>query len=204
MSLATVAASMSTPSSQPQAVKSVAPSVNDSLGTPSRKQHFKIFDALILFVSWICFVIAFIAITPRLDIAWTLRVQYQLQVIGLMLSIMNLCLGILAPKLWIMAEAWRSMPKLQNLDAILRNSIMTSNVYMAWRVLLLLLYVLPIALSFAYKNFIGGDSTHIFSNHTSRYGLMAAPGLTSYGTLKFGPSYMANATLPFIMLKISQ
>ena len=81
--------------------------------------------------------IAVIAVTPRLDVAWTLRVQYQLQVIGLMLSIMNLCLAILAPKLCIMAEAWRSKPKLQNLDAILRNSIMTSNAHVAWRALLL-------------------------------------------------------------------
>lgn len=39
----------------------------------------------------------------------------------------------------------------------------------------------------------------ISENHTSWYGLTAAPGLTSYATLKFGPSYMANATLPFIM-----
>ena len=190
---------MSTPSGQPQAVESDAPSVNDSLGNLSRKQHFKIFDALILFVSWICFVIAVIAITPRLDIAWALRLKRQLQVLGLMLSIMNHCLTILAPKLWIMAEAWRSKPKLQNLDAILRNSIMTSNAHMAWRALLFLFIILPIALSLEYKNFTGGESTYKFGNHTSWYGLTAAPGLTSSGTLKFGPSYMTNATLPFIM-----
>ena len=195
-SLATIAASMIIPSTQPQAVKSDAPRVKDSLGKPSRKQHLKILDVLILFVSWICFVIAVIAITPRLDVAWILRVQYQLQVIGLMLSIMNQCLTILAPKLWIMAEAWRSKPKLQNLDAILRNSIMISNAHMAWRAILLFFIILPIALSFAYKTFIGGNSTHEINNHTSWYGLTA---VASYGTLKFGPSYMINATLPFIM-----
>lgn len=112
-SLATIAASMRMPSTQPQAVKSDAPRVNDSLGKPSRKQHLKILDVLISVVSWICFVIAVIAVTPRLDVAWTLRVQYQLQVIGLILSIMNQCLTILAPKLRIMAEAWRSKPKSQ-------------------------------------------------------------------------------------------
>ena len=198
-SLATIAASMSTPSSQPQAAKSDAPIVNDSLGKPSRKRHFKSLDALILFVSWICFVIAVVAITSRLNIAWTLRLQHQLEILGLMLGIMHSCLTSLAPKLWIIAEAWRSKPILQNLDAILQNSILTSNAYMAWRALLLLFIILPLALSLAYKSFIGGDSTRIYSNHTSWYGLTAAPGLTSYGTLKFGPSYMTNATLPFIM-----
>ena len=198
-SSATTAASMRIPSTQTLAVKSDADRVSHSLGKPSRKQHFKISDVLILFVSWICFAIAVIAITPRLDVAWTLRVQHQLQLIGLMLSIMNQCLNILAPKLWIMVEAWRSKPKLQNLDAILRNSVMISNAHVAWRALLLIFIILPIALSLTYKAFIGGNSTHSFGNHTSWYGLTAAPGLTSNATLKFGPSYMTNATLPFIM-----
>ena len=193
-SLATIAASMRIPSTQPQAVKSDAP---DSLGKPSRKQHFKTWDVLTLSVSWICFIIAVIAITPR--VAWTIGLKRQLQVIGLILSIMNLCLTILARKLWITVEARRSKPKLQNLDAILRNSITISNVHVAWRASLLTFIILPIALSLEYKNFIGGISTYDYGNHTSGYGLTALSGLSSNGTLKFGPTYMINATLPFIM-----
>lgn len=190
---------MRIPSTQPQAVKSDADRVSHSLGKPSRKQHFKISDVLILSVSWICFAITDIAITPRLDVAWTLGLKHQLQLIGLILSIMALCLKKLALELWIMAEAWRSKPKLQNLDAILRNSVMVSNTDVAWRALLQIFSLLPMALSLTYKVFIGGNSTHILDNHTSQFGLTAAPGLRSNAKLKFGPSYMANATLPFIM-----
>ena len=197
-SLATTAASMSKSSTRTQEVNPDLDRVSHSLGKPSRKQHFKILDVLILIVSWICFAIAVIAITPRLNVAWTLRLQHQLELIGLMLSIMNLCLRNLATKLWIMAEASRRKPKLQNIDAILRSSIVTSNVHVAWRALLLTFIILPIALSLAYKEFIGGTSTHDLQNHTVSYGLTAAPGLTSNTILKFGPSYMTNATLPFI------
>ena len=83
--------------------------------------------------------------------------------------------------------------------ALVVNSVMMSNAHMAWRALLLAFTLLPIALSLAYKAFIGGSSTHDFGNHTSWYGLTAAPGLTNNAILKFGPSYRTNATLPFIM-----
>ena len=198
-SLVTTAVPMMIPLSPSQVKKSDADRVNHPLGKPSRREKFKILDMGILSISWICFTIAVIAITPRLHVAWSLRFKHQIQLIGLMLSVMNQCLRILGPKLWIMAEAWRSKPKLQNLDAILRNSFMISNAHVAWRALLLTLNILPIALSLAYKEFIGGISTHNVGNHTSWYGLTASPGLSNDGILKFGPSYMTNATLPFIM-----
>ena len=157
------------------------------------------FDLLVVLVTWICLGIAIIAITPRLDVAWTLRLQHQLQVVGLMLSIMSQCLQVLAPKLWIMVEAWCRKPKLQNFDAILRNSIMVSNAHLVWRALLLAFILLPIGLSLAYKQFGAGHSTHVFGTHSSWYGMTGSPGLTRNTVLKFGPSYMTNATLPFIM-----
>ncbi|CAD6564929.1 MAG: hypothetical protein ASARMPREDX12_004506 [Alectoria sarmentosa] len=198
-SVATTAVSIGRTPSQHQIARSDADRVNHSLGKPSQKKTLKILDLLIVLVTWICLAIAVIAITPRLDVAWALRLQHQLQVIGLMLSIMSQCLQILAPKLWIIVEAWGSGPKLQNFDAIFRNSIMTSNAHLVWRALLLAFILLPIGLSLAYKVFVGGQSTHDFGNHTSWYGMTGAPGLTRNTVLKFGPSYMTNATLPFIM-----
>lgn len=197
-SLATTAASIGRPPSPHQPAKSAVDQVSHSLGKLSRKKHLKVLDLLVVLVTWICLAIAVIAITPRLDVAWTLRLQHQLQVIGLMLSIMSQCLQILAPNLWIMVEAWCSKPKLQNFDAIFRNSIMVSNAHLIWRALLLAFIVLPIGLSLAYKVFVGGQSTHDFGNHTSWYGMTGAPGLTRNTVLRFGPSYMTNATLPFI------
>ena len=116
-----------------------------------------------------------------------------------MLSIKSQCLRILAPKLWIMSEAWCRKPKVHNFDAIIRNSVLTSNAHVVWRALLLAFIILPIGLSLAYKVFVGGYSTHNLGHHTSAYGMTGAPGLTRNTVLKFGPSYMTNATLPFIM-----
>ena len=198
-SLAATAAYIERPSSQHQLAKSEVDRVNHSLGKPSRKTNLKILDLLVVLVTWICLAIAVIAITPRLDVAWTLRLQHQLQIIGLMLSTMSQGLQVLAPKLWIMVEAWCSKPKLQNFDAILRNSTMISNAHLVWRAVLLAFIILPIGLSLAYKVFVGGHSTHDFGTHTSSYGMTGAPGLTRNTVLKFGPSYMTNATLPFIM-----
>ena len=197
--LATTATSIGTLLTQHQPANSEAIRVGHSLGKPSRKKTLDILDLLVVLVTWICLAIAIIAITPRLDVAWTLRLQHQLQVLGLMLSIMSQCLRILAPKLWVMAEAWCSRPKLQNFDAIIRNSILTSNTHLVWRALLLAFIVLPIGLSLAYKVFVGGNSTHDFGSHASWYGMTGAPGLTRNTVLKFGPSYMTNATLPFIL-----
>ena len=195
----TTAVSTERPPTQHQAAQSDADRVSHSLGLPSRKRNFNILDVLVVLVSWICLAIEVIAIAPRLDVAWTLRFKHQLQILGLMLSIMSQCLRILAPKLWIMSEAWCHQPKLQNLDAIIRNSVLTSNAHFVWRALLLAFIILPIGLSLAYEVFVGGYSTHNLGHHTSAYGMTGAPGLTRNTVLKFGPSYMTNATLPFIM-----
>ena len=198
-SLATTAASTGRLPTQRQATKSDPYRVSHSLGIPSQKRNLNILDVLVVLVSWICLAIAVIAVTPRLDVAWTLRLKHQLQVLGLMLSIMSQCLRILAPKLWIMSEAWCRKPKLQNFDAIIRNSVLTSNAHFVWRALLLAFIILPIGLSLAYKVFVGGYSTHNLGHHTSSYGMTGAPGLTRNTVLKFGPAYITNATLPFIM-----
>ena len=116
-----------------------------------------------------------------------------------MLSIMSQCTQILAPKLWIMMEAWLGRPKLQNFDAIFRNSIMVANAHLVWRALLPAFILLSIGLSLSYKVFVGGYSAHVFGDHRSSYGMTGAPGLTRTTVLNFGPAYMTNATLPFIM-----
>ena len=103
--LATNTASVERLPSEHQAAALEFGRVNSSLGKPSEKKRLKILDILVVLVSWICLTVAIITITPRLDVAWTLRSQHQLQIIGLMLSIMSQCTQILAPKLWIIMEA---------------------------------------------------------------------------------------------------
>ena len=182
-SLATTTACVGRPPSKHQLAVLEFDRVSPSLGKPSRKKHLKILDILVVLVSWICLAVAIITITPRLDVAWTLRLQHQLQIIGLMLSIMSQCIRILAPKLWIMMEAWVGKAKLQNFDAIFRDSIMVANAHLVWRALLLAFILLPIDLSLAYKVFVGGYSTHVFGNHRSSYGTTGAPWINkNHGT----------------------
>ena len=76
---------------------------------------------------------------------------------------------------------------------------MVSSAHLFWRALIRAFILLPIELSLAYKAFVGGQSTHDFGIHTGMYGMTGAPGLTRNIVLKFGPSYMTNATIPFIM-----
>ena len=68
-----------------------------SLGKPTRKKTIHIEDVLITLLSLLCLVIAIVTVANE-SISWRLGVgNRQLIVLGLLLSIMNLCLGSLAP-----------------------------------------------------------------------------------------------------------
>ncbi|MCJ1460318.1 hypothetical protein MMC28_010697 [Mycoblastus sanguinarius] len=176
----------------------VAPAIQ-SLGESSRRKHFKVLDLLALLTAWLCFAVSVITITPELDVAWRLGLKRQLQVIGLMLSIMNQCLHFLSPKLSIVVESRFGKSKLQNYDAILRNSIMVSHSGLMLRAFLLASILLPLGLSLAYKDFVKGYNTHDMGEHRSWYGMTGPAGSQKQTILKFGPTYMTNATLPFIL-----
>ena len=68
-SVATTAASVGRPPSEHQSAVLEFDRVSPSLGKPSRKKYLKILDILVVLVSWICLAVAFITITPRLDVA---------------------------------------------------------------------------------------------------------------------------------------
>ena len=176
-----------------------------SLGNPSEKKYFKILDIFIVLVTWACFAIAVIFITPRLHLAWQVQQKRQLQIIGLMISTMSQCVQVLAPRLWIMVEACFKKPKLQNFDAILRNSVMVSQTHPLWRVLLLAFILLPIGLGLAYKQFTNGFSEReIDLPANMMFGLTAPAGLMRPEIFKFGPAYMVNATLPFLLASMEK
>lgn len=177
----------------------------NSLGKPREKQYIKIFDLVIVLVTWACLAIAVIFITPRLHLAWQVQQRRQLQIIGLMISTMSQCVQVLAPNLWIMLEACFKRPKLQNFDAILRNSVMVSHTHPLWRVLLLAFILLPIGLGAPYKQFTNGFSERkIDLPANMKYGLTAPAGLMRPEIFKFGPAYMVNATLPFLLASIEK
>ena len=178
-----------------------------SLGKPTRKKKIYILDVLVTLLSLLCLVIAIVTVANE-SISWRLSVgNRQLIVVGFLLSIMNLCLGSLAPTLFLLLEAKFGPSTIQNYEGILRNQPLTSKLSLAWRMALGLMLALPIGLSAAYKNFSGGESTMMvdvmsYIGNESYYGMFAPPGLQSLGE-KTGISLFFNATLPFAVASSS-
>ena len=68
-----------------------------SFGKPTRMKKIDLSDVLIMLLSMLCLVIAIVTVANE-SISWRLGVgNRQLIVLGFLLSIMNLCLGSLAP-----------------------------------------------------------------------------------------------------------
>ncbi|KAM0802951.1 hypothetical protein BDR22DRAFT_74889 [Usnea florida] len=178
-----------------------------SLGNPTRKKKVHILDILSTLLSLLCLVIAIVTVANE-SISWRLGVgNRQLIVVGFLLSIMNLCLGSLAPTLFLLLEAKFGPSTIQNYDGILRNQPLTSKLSLAWRMVLGLMLALPLGLSAAYKNFSGGQSTIMvdamtYIGNESYYGMFAPPGLQSLGG-GTGLSLFFNATLPFAVASSS-
>ena len=177
------------------------------LGKPIRKKKIHIRDILITLLSLLCLVIAIVTVANE-SISWRLGVgTRQLIVLGFLLSIMNLCLGSLAPTSFLLLEAKFGPSTIQNYDGILRNRPLSSRLSLTWRMTLGLMMALPLGLSAAYKNFFGGESIMMvdamsYTGNESYYGMFVPPGLQLLGE-KTGISLFFNATLPFAVASSS-
>ena len=69
---------------------------------------------------------------------------------------MNLCLNVIAPKIFLMFEARFGHSYIQNYDAILRSSIVLSHTDLLWRAVLLTMIALPNGLRLGSIKFIRG------------------------------------------------
>ena len=67
---------------------------------------------------------------------------------------MDLCLNVVAPKVFLMSEARFGNSYVQKYDAILRNSIVMSRTGYLWRAVLLAMIALPTRLRSAYMTLI--------------------------------------------------
>ena len=143
------------------------------------------------------------------SVSWRLKPESrQLIVVGFLLGIMNLCLSSVTTTLFLLLEARFGPSTLHNYDGILRSNCLRSRLSLVWRLILVLMMALPLALSAAYKNFLGGESAvqvngTTYIGNASYYGMFAPPGLQSVGQ-KTGISLFANATLPFAVATSSQ
>ena len=178
------------------------------LGMPTVKKTFHVLHVLAAGLSLICLALGVAAVASE-SLSWRLGVSnYQLIVVGFLLSIMNLCLTSVTPGLFLLLEARLGSSTLQNYQGILRNQVLSSRLGFAWRLVLSVMLALPLGLSVAYKTFAGGESAISVSASTyigkaSYYGMYALPGLQHLGE-RTGISLFSNATLPFAVGSSSQ
>ncbi|KAK4497354.1 hypothetical protein PRZ48_011805 [Zasmidium cellare] len=170
------------------------------LGVEASKRYIDWIDVLVTLGSWTACAAA-IAVVVNEYAAWHLGVTYQLVLVGLLLSVMNLCLKYVAPTVFLQWEARFGASTLQNYEALLRNRAFTSKADWGWRTSLVLLAILPLGLSAAYKLFVGGFSTLAIGEkgdlYSNSFGTYAPPGMQPLGA-NSGMILMNNATIPFI------
>jgi hypothetical protein len=118
--------------------------------------------------------------------------------IGLLISVMNQCMNMRLLRTFLVVEARWGRSILQNYSAILSNDFRSPGATRIWRVLLLTMIILPIGLSFGYKQFLGGfSSMTINPDLDGQYGLNY-PALGDYAPMNNSIYLMMNAAAGFM------
>lgn len=178
----------------PVDVQGQSPLKPTQIGLPDSKQYITRMDGLVAATSVVSLALA-IAVVWVDPIAVYLGQKFQLVLLGLLLSFMSQCTQRFASLLFLLVEARFGPSSLQNYDAILRNSFMLPHTSFAWRAVLTVLMALPLGLSAAYKQFIGGSVSAVRPSEGGFHGVTGPPGLQHLG---FGAALMINATTPFL------
>ena len=164
-------------------------------GEPRRKKYTDFADTTAVLGTLAVFLAAFITVSPSTSTPWRLGLTRQFQVIGFLLSAMNQCFLSLAPKVFVLIEARLGPSYLQNYDAIPCNSFIKTKTSIIWRGILIVVAIVPIALSLAYKEFSHGTGHLAIGNKTgSYYGLFPPAGLQDR---LVGLAYFMNTTVSF-------
>ena len=164
-----------------------------SIGDPSAK----------VLISWLdcdSILVAVLALTVAIAVVWNhsaanhLGQTNQLVVVGFALTVMSLCAQRQILLAAVSVEAWRGSSTLANYDALLKKSVFSQELSVVPRFVLLILIVLPLALSVVYKKFSGGSSTVSESFGNSKWGYISRPGWPWSGN---GISGAVDAYVPF-------
>ncbi|OAL51404.1 hypothetical protein IQ07DRAFT_631275 [Pyrenochaeta sp. DS3sAY3a] len=160
-----------------------------ALGQPRRKALFDTVNTFAVVTLAVCLVCAIMTVSPGANLAWKLGVKNQLIIIGFLLSVMNICTDRIQFASLLAVETRYGHSTLQNYNAILTKSIVSSHVSGYLRVALLLQLVLPLGLSLGYKQFIDGDTPRSIDQLSTgaHYGIEPPP-LADYSSLTI-PSY---------------
>ncbi|KAM0192363.1 hypothetical protein ACHAPA_005918 [Fusarium lateritium] len=168
------------------------------LGKAMKRPYFGWSEFAALLLSFVCSIVGLV-VCFRSQIAADLRQKYQLIIVGLMLSLMDLCTSTIATVVFLQLETrWASL--LQNYDVIVKKSVLGSlfngrRGNQRWTLLLSASMALPLVLSVGYKTFIGGRVTFEIDSSKGIYGLTGPLGLASFTS---GYALMVNATLPLM------
>lgn len=168
------------------------------LGKAIKRPFFDWSELAALLLSFVCSVVGLV-VCFRSQTAAYMGQKYQLIIVGLMLSVMDLCTSKISTVVFLQFETrWASL--LQNYDVIVKKSVLGSALNgrrgnQRWTLLLSVSLALPLALSVGYKAFIGGRVTFEVEGSKGIYGLTGPPGL---GNFTSGYALMVNATIPLM------
>lgn len=180
----------------PSAYESLRQQILDdrcAVGIPRRYRTIELLDCGLALLSWICGILALVAIFS-VTVAAYLGETRQLIVVGFLLSITALCMQGRSTKFLIAVEILLAESSLQNLEAILQMDCSTSGASVRLRVIILMLYALPLALSVGYKSFTGGSTTTTIPSRSMEFGMTPPPGTNNTG---YGLSLFSTTLLPF-------
>ncbi|KAI6083992.1 hypothetical protein F4821DRAFT_243820 [Hypoxylon rubiginosum] len=135
------------------------PGPTAGLGKPCAKDLLNFLDLGAVIASFCCLAVSICVIIPSLQWGWSLGLQGQITIVGLLLSIENQCMQRVLPTTFFIIEARWGRSTLQTYDAIIRNTCVQRKTEHRWRVVILGFICLPLGLGVAYKRFLGGIST---------------------------------------------
>ncbi|KAL6918217.1 hypothetical protein FSST1_009712 [Fusarium sambucinum] len=174
------------------------------LGKPMKRHLCDLSEIAALLLSICCSIVGLICCFHPATAA-NLGQKYQLIIVGLMLSITDLCTSKLSTIVFLQLETrWASL--LQNYDVIVKKSVLGSLLNMRrgsqrWTFLLSASLAFPLLLSIGYKTLVGGRITTPVFASGGEYGLTGPVGLANFSS---GSSLMANATIPFMFNNLTK
>ncbi|KAG5784527.1 hypothetical protein H9Q73_001817 [Fusarium xylarioides] len=174
------------------------------LGKLIKRQRCDLSEIAALILSFCCSIVGLICCFHP-PTAASLEQKYQLIVVGLMLSLMDLCTAKLSTIVFLQLETrWASL--LQNYDSIIKKSILGSLLNwrrgsQRWTLLLSASLAFPLLLSVGYKSLVGGKVTTEVDASGGQYGLTGPIGLANFAS---GASLMVNATIPFMFNNVTK
>jgi hypothetical protein len=172
-------------------------SVREAFGRPARKRHVSTADALTLLLTLFCAALAISSVETK-SLATQLGQKNQLVVVGFLMSIMYFCVQRQIRLLLTTLEARFGTATLQDYNAILLSDGFGSSVTAWLRMSLWLQLALPLGLSVAYKQFVGGSTRVPVQGTTGmNYGPAGPVGFNSK-PVGVGLGLFFNATTPAV------